>query len=146
MKITKFEQRKVLLWAACGMVGLTTIGLIVRPLLAQPAPGLTISLISSNEFQIRITNGVGYANYEIHWQLELDPYDQWIPYSMGLQGQTNFTTDMGIFTRGFFIAAIGSDWDGDGITNSYDAQPTSTNAGLLSITIDSPTNTHNILQ
>ena len=113
---------------------------MVKPLWGQPVPGLTISQISSNQIQIQITNGVGSANYEIYRQWELDTNAQWIPYMLGAQGQTNFSTNMGIFTMGFFRAAEGSDWDGDKIPNWLDAQPSSTNAGALTITIDSPTN------
>jgi hypothetical protein len=113
---------------------------VLRAKAQVPIPNLSIGLASSNQFQIQITNGVGYANYEIYRQWELDPNAQWILHMIGAQGQTNFSTNMGIFTMGFFRAAVGSDWDGDGIPNWLDAQPSSTNAGALTITIDSPTN------
>src|SRR6185436_11244530 len=38
----------------------------------------------------------------------------------------------------FFRAGVGSDWDGDGILNWQDSQPSSTNGGFLRITIEFP--------
>ena len=135
-------------WGVLCCIGLLCAGvvtfLLTRASAQVPTPGLTIGLVTSNEFQIRITNGVSYANYEIYRQWELDPNAQWILHIIGAQGQTNFTTNMGIFNTGFFRAAVGSDWDGDGVPNYQDAQPSSTNAGALTITIDSPANGTNI--
>jgi hypothetical protein len=142
----KLEQKGALVWAACGVMGLATVGLVVRPLLAQQAPGLTISQTSSNQFQIKITNGNSSVNYELYRTLALgDPFYPFTFYTNGILGQTNFTIFMAAseFT-GFFEAAIGSDWDGDGIPNYIDAQPNSTNAGVLVITIDSPTSGANV--
>ena len=61
-------------------------------------------------------------------------------YLIGNQGQTSFVASFGIETRGYFRAAVGSDWDGDGIPNYQDAQPNNPATGILTITIDSPAN------
>ena len=53
---------------------------------------------------------------------------------------TNFSIPMGASPLNFFKARAGNDWDADGIPNSQDADPNSTNFGILSITIDNPTN------
>lgn len=142
----KFNHGRTLGMLLCiAAVGTVTAAFILTRAVAQvPQPGLTISLTGGDQFQIQITNGVGYANYEIYRQWELDPNAQWILHMIGAQGQTNFSTNMGIFNTGFFQAAVGSDWDGDGVPNYQDAQPSSTNAGALTITIDSPANGTNI--
>ena len=57
----------------------------------------------------------------------------------GSQGQTNFTAPM-TNLAGFYRAYEGPDWDHDGVLNWQDAQPYSTNVGLLTITIDTPLN------
>ena len=41
---------------------------------------------------------------------------------------------------GFMRAAIRSDWDGDGVQNYRDGNPSDASVGALTITIDSPTN------
>ena len=58
----------------------------------------------------------------------------------GTPGQTNFTVSEGMMLSGFFEAAIGTDWDGDGIPNYMDGNPIDPNVGALTITIDSPAN------
>ena len=57
----------------------------------------------------------------------------------GILGQITFTIPMVDNIR-FYRAFEGSDWDLDGIPNWMDADPRSTNAGALTITIESPTN------
>lgn len=110
-------------------------------LLAQsaPDPALKITIVNTNQFLLNITNGLSTTNYEIYRTTYLsEPLYPWTLLIVGNLGQTNFTVNMGIHTRGFFRAATGLDWDLDGIPNSQDAQPASTNAGILTITIDSP--------
>lgn len=145
MKTTKSDPKRALLVGMSGALALTAIGLLAKPLLAQQAPGLTFVQTSSNQFQITITNGSSSMNYEVYRTPVLDdPFYPWLLHIIGNQGQTNFTVGMGIETMGFFQAAVGSDWDQDGIPNWQDAQPSSTNVGRLTITIDSPVNGTNI--
>jgi hypothetical protein len=122
------------------------IAFVVERAAAQAPPGLTIALSSTNQVQIVITNGSSSVNYEIYRTAVLDDDANYpfILHLIGNQGQTSFVANFGIDTRGFFRAAVGSDWDGDGIPNFQDAQPSSTNAGVLTITIDSPANGANI--
>jgi len=129
----------------CTAVGALITGLAMKPSIAQVAPGLTISQLTTNQLQIVITNGSSLVNYEIYRTPLLDdPFYPWTLHLIGMQGQTNFTIDMGIETFGFFEAGVGSDWDQDGIPNYLDAQPSSTNAGILTITIESPLNGANV--
>ena len=127
------------LWL-CLAVVFTAIAFVVERASAQVAPGLTISRLGTNQVQIVITNGSSTVNYEIYRTPLLDDEANY-PFTLhliGNQGQTSFVASFGIDTRGWFRAAVGSDWDGDGIPNYQDAQPSSTNAGTLFITIDSP--------
>jgi len=57
----------------------------------------------------------------------------------GALGQVNFTNAI-TATNGFYRAVEGNDWDQDGVPNYMDADPRSTNVGVLTITIQSPTN------
>jgi hypothetical protein len=141
MNKTKLSRNWGVLVAVGGALGLVSLAFIVRPLLAQsvPDPALKVSLSGTNQLLLTITNAVGYANYEIHRTLSLsDSVYPWVLHLTGTQGQANFLVGMGIDSRSFFRASSGLDWDQDGITNSMDAQPSSTNAGVLSVTIDSP--------
>lgn len=121
---------------------LTTVVVVAQ---SVPDPGLTITVFNTNQLQLKITNGVGTANYEIYRTPILDdPTYPWTLHLIGTLGQTNFTADMGIETIGFFKATAGLDWDGDGIPNWLDAQPGNTNVGALTITIDSPVDGANL--
>jgi hypothetical protein len=125
------------------LLSLGLIGICFRVAWAQspPTPGLTITQVSGTEFSVKITNGVSYANYELYRTPVLDnPAFPWTLHIIGTLGQTNFTVAMGPASEGYLLASVGLDWDGDGIENWQDAQPSSTNAGLLSITITSPAN------
>src|SRR6266545_7254357 len=137
--MTKLKQRCVLVVATCAELAVATIGFVVRPLLGQQAPGLTMAQTSSNQVRIIITNGSSQVNYEIYRTPVLgDPAYPFLLSTNGTLGQTNFTINMGIDVFGCFRASIGSDWDGDGIKNWQDGNPSDANVGVLSITIDSP--------
>lgn len=110
-----------------------------------PQPGLVITSPASNEVQITITNGVTWANYELYRQAILsDAASPWVLHMVGTLGQTNFSTNMGVATIGFFRAAVGLDWDGDGIPNSHDPQPSNGSISNMVITIDSPAANANV--
>lgn len=118
------------------------VAFVVDRAAAQAVPGLTIARLGTNQVQIVITNGSSAVNYEIYRTSILGD-DENYPFTLHLiggLGQTSFVASFGIETRGYLRAAVGSDWDGDTIANFQDAQPSSTNAGVLTITIDSPTN------
>lgn len=104
------------------------------------APGLSIKVLASNQFQLTVTNGAATNNYEIYRRVFLDPLYPWALHLVGTNGQTNFTALMGIESLGFFEARLGSDSDGDGVPNSRDGDPFNAGIGILTITIDSPTN------
>jgi hypothetical protein len=103
-------------------------------------PALSIKAVASNQFQLTVTNGVATNNYEIYRRVFLDPLYPWTLHAIGTNGQTNFTTSMGIESLGFFEARSGNDSDADGVPNWLDADPFNAAIGVLSITIDSPTN------
>ena len=106
-----------------------------------PQPVLTIGTIGTNVFNISITNGVGFANYEIYRADSLDSLAYpWTLHLIGSLGQSNFTVTSGNSYSGFFRAAVGNDWDGDGVPNYMDANPSDALVGALTIIIDSPTN------
>ena len=113
-------------------------------ILAQtvPQPVLKIATTNSTQFLLSITNAVASTNYEIYRTQLLGDTNSfpWELHIVGSIGQSNFTADMGIDFTGFFRASIGTDQDGDGAQDWLDANPTDPTIGILSITIDSPTN------
>ena len=112
-------------------------------ILAQTVPQPVLKIVATNGTQIllSISNAVASTNYEIYHSVFLsDTNFPWEPYIIGSVGQSNFIADMGVDTTGFFKATIGSDLDNDGIPDWKDANPTDPTIGILSITIDSPTN------
>jgi len=128
------------LWSAAVVVAATAS---ILKVLAQsvPQPVLTVAATNSTQLLITITNGVNSTNYEIYTTPLLGSTNfPWKLHLVGDVGQTNFLVDMGLENSGFFRAGVGSDWDLDGIPNSQDANPLDATIGILSITIDSPTN------
>jgi hypothetical protein len=107
-----------------------------------PQPVLTIAPTNGTQFQITITNAVATTNYEIYrTPLLNDTNFPWTLHIVGNVGQSNFVVGTEeVYDMSFFRAGIGSDWDLDGVPNSQDANPTDGTIGILSITIDSPTN------
>lgn len=129
------------LWLSLALLFAAVVSVVDRAT-AQAVPGLTITRLGTNQVQLVITNGASAVNYEIYRTSVLGD-DENYPFTLHLiggLGQTSFVASFGIETRGYLRAAVGSDWDGDGIANYMDAQPSSTNSGPLTITIDSPTN------
>ncbi len=114
---------------------------LIYSALAAPQPVLTIAPLGSNQFNIVITNGVSTTNYTLFWTPVLnDEIYPWQVLGTNAVGATNFTVDGGEWPIGFFKVLIGIDQDGDGVPEWMDAQPLNPNVGILSITIDSPTN------
>jgi hypothetical protein len=111
---------------------------------SSPAPGLKPGVISNGYFSVTVTNGVTNEFYEIYGLNNLTN-----PWSLIVTGDvqvTNFSIWMGPDNQRFFKARSGRDWDNDNVLNYKDADPNSTNIGVLTITIDTPTNGQNITQ
>jgi len=107
-------------------------------------PVLRIESLGTNQFNIVITNGVTTTNYTLFWTPSLaDENYPWKVIGIGTIGQTNFIVNGDPWPVGFFRMLIGKDQDGDGWPEWQDAQPLNPNVGILSITIDSPTNGFN---
>jgi hypothetical protein len=106
-----------------------------------PQPVLTIASTNGTQFQLTITNAVASTNYEIYrTPLLSDTNFPWTLHIIGYVGQSNFLVDTEVYGTSFFRAGIGSDWDLDGVPNDRDANSTDPTIGILTITIDSPTN------
>jgi hypothetical protein len=110
----------------------------------SPAPGLKPGAISNGYFTVTVTNGITNEFYEIYGLNNLT--NQWNLVATGDVQVTNFSIWMGPDLQRFFKARSGRDWDNDNVLNWKDADPNSTNIGVLSITIDSPVNGQNITQ
>jgi hypothetical protein len=133
------------LWLSLAIV-FAGVAFVVERAAGQAAPGLTISRLGTSQVDIVITNGSSTVNYEIYRTPILgDDFNY--PFTLhliGNQGQTSFVADFGIETRGYFRAAVGSDFDSDDVPNAIDGQPNNSAVGALTITIDSPANGANI--
>jgi hypothetical protein len=125
-----------------GFVGVGAIACISAMIAfsqSVPQPGITIALTNTNQLNITVTNGVSFANYELYRRTLLDSLYPWTLHMIGGLGQTNFSTNTGIQTIGFFSVTVGLDWDQDGRPNATDPQPSNAGVSNLVITIDSPT-------
>lgn len=105
-----------------------------------PQPVLTITPANTNQFLITITNGVTNINYEIYRTPLLGDEANY-PFTLhliGELGQTNFTVNLEPEGISWYRAAIGLDWDNDGVPNAIDGNPNNVSVGALTVTIDSP--------
>ena len=132
---------KFWIWGGGGMGLVACLAISLWPYLAKtsPAPGLSIALTGSNLLTLTITNGLTNEYYEIYSEIQLEA-PTWSFYAGGSLGQTSFLASNFPAMLRFFKARATNDWDGDGIANWADADPNSTNIGLLTITIESPAN------
>jgi hypothetical protein len=111
--------------------------------LAAP-PGLSIAVSSSNQVSLTVTNAGTNFLYEIFFTEVLDPTatltNGWTFLSAGTIGSSNFTARTDQTFTGFFRAIVGNDQDGDGIPDQQDARPFDPTIGILTVTIENPTN------
>ncbi len=108
-------------------------------------PVLSIQPLGSNQFSITVTNGIPGTNYTLFWTPALaDENWPWQVWEVIDVGETNFAIDALGWPLGFFKVLLGSDRDGDGVTEQYDANSSDPTIGILSVTINSPTNGANL--
>lgn len=93
--------------------------------------------LAGTNLTLTLANADTNKSYDLYFcsALVTNPWNQ-IAVT-GRLGQASFTLPL-TGNSGFFEAAEGNDWDGDGIPNWIDADPRSTNFGALTITIESP--------
>lgn len=117
-----------------------TVGIIAHAQ-SVPQPVIRLTPLGSDEYKIAITNGVSFANYELyHTPVLADAAYPWTLAEIGTMGKTNFFYTNSILSENFFQVTVGLDWDGDGIDNWLDGDPSNTNTLTLDIFIDSPVN------
>lgn len=104
----------------------------------QTAPVLTIAPLGTNEYSITITNNIGSADYDLLWTPVLgNPDYPWIWAGVGTAGKTNYIVKMENYQQGFFLTHL----DTNTIPLWEAANPNNPDVGILSVYIDSPTNT-----
>src|SRR6266540_3454460 len=123
---------------AMGIALVARAWVLIYSALAVPQPVLTIAPLGSNQFNIVITNGVSGTNYTLFWTPALA--DENYPWQVWGIGGTNFVVDGEGWPNLFFKVLVGSDSDGDGVTEERDANSNDPTVGVLSVTINSPTN------
>jgi hypothetical protein len=129
--------RKNWIKGAGAILAVLIITLIARAQTA-PAPGVTISPLGSNQYSIIVTNGVS-TNYELYWTPVLGNSEYpWQLLGVGTIGETNFEVDAGEFFSGFFKASVEQVFGG--VPDYELADPNNPSLGILTVTIDSPTN------
>jgi hypothetical protein len=138
-----FTVRKVhlhqLAWFGSPILLLLLVLLIGLPWAGRTTPpGLSIELSTNDTVFLTVTNGTNDEFYEIYSAPVLSNAMTWSLSATGALGVTNFATSMTPFWQYFFRARAGNNWDGDGAKNFQDADPTNSNIGILSVTIDTP--------
>lgn len=132
-------KRPVTLGAGLGAIFLV-LGIMAYAQ-SVPQPVVRLTPLGSDEYKIAITNGVSFANYELyHTPVLADAAYPWTLAEIGTMGKTNFFYTNSILSENFFQVTVGLDWDGDGIDNWLDGDPSNTNTLTLDIFIDSPVN------
>jgi len=114
-----------------------TVVVAIKAFAQVPPPVLTITPLGTNTFAVAITNAVPATTYGIYWTPLLENADYpWSAAAIGTNGQTNFTLNMYGYGSGFFMGVANS----GGIPPWELANPSDPSLGILSVTIDSPTN------
>ena len=128
--------------AGAATVLLVSVGLLIYSSLARAQqPVLRITSLGTNQFLITVTNGFSTTNYTLFAAPALANTNYpWQVWGYGDVGATNFLVDGADWSVGIFKVLVGIDQDGDGWPEWQDAQPLNPSVGILSVTIDSPTN------
>lgn len=134
-RLFAFLQRP---FVSLGIIAGVATGIALLANAQQPV--LKISDLGGNQYSVLITNA-GATNYTLFWVPALNtPGYEWQVLTVGNIGESNFIINGGEWNSGFFRAMLGSDFDGDGVPESHDAQPQNPAVGILSVTIDNPLN------
>lgn len=125
-----------------GLLAIVGGGLILLAVtltaLSQSGPTITIAPQGTNEFSITITTNIGTATYDLLWTPVLgNPAYQWNWAARGTPGQTNYLVNLnGVSDTGFFRTLLDTNWP-----PLWElANPNNPALGILTVTIDSPTN------
>jgi len=102
---------------------------------SQTAPVLTIAPTGTNELLITVTNPVSSVSYEL-WSTPVLVGYPWTMVAVGATNQTAFTVAVGPYPDGFYQVVL----DTNAIPIWKLADPNNPAAGILTVTIDSPTN------
>ena len=117
-------------------LAVATVIVAVKTFAQIPPPALSITSLGTNTFSINVANGLPATTYGIYWTPVLNSPDYSWTVLVGTNGQTNFTLNMEQYSSGFFMAAVNT----NGIPPWELANPSDPSLGILSVTIDSPTN------
>ena len=129
-------------FVSLGIIASIATGIVLLANAQQPV--LKITDLGTNQFLVEITNSVSTTNYTLYWTPALaNPNYPWIVLTNNNVGESNFLVDATGWDTGFFKVLTGTDYDGDGWPEWQDAQPQNPAVGVLSVTIDSPTNGFN---
>lgn len=139
---TTNPRRMLAFWhrpfVSLGIIASIAAGIMLLANAQQPV--LKISNQGNSQFLIEITNAVN-TNYTLYWTPALaDPNYPWVFLTNNAVGESNFLVNAAGWEAGWFQVVIGTDSDGDGWPEWNDAQPGNPAVGILSVTIDSPTN------
>lgn len=122
MKTIKNRCAKFVGPFACGLA-LAALAWACISAWGQTLPGLSIAVTGTNEVSLTVTNGVGSTQYQIYYAESLNNPD-WLLWTNGTIGQTNFTVDVSDFDIIFFKA----------VNNTNFAPP------VINVVIQSPAN------
>jgi len=143
-EIQSEPKRRSWAWATLSLLVASAFStVLIRS--AGADPGLSVSLISSNQVRITVTNALAGETYVLYRRDDLNELQgtndtRWKPVQIGAPGQTVFTNDFGIFLMGFLRTVSGTNWDADAAVNWIDADPLNSSIGALTVTIESPAN------
>ncbi len=137
------EEDAAWLQQAAELQALRDAGLVAQkpamhPMLLELETGfyfLTPELSGTN-VNLTLENGETNKAYNLLFSPVL-PASYWSTAIIGTMGQTNFTVPLSNYAA-FFRAEEGDDWDGDGIKNWEDADPSDPDVGILQVTIEAP--------
>lgn len=127
-KITKLSLAAVLAAA--------TVIAAVKTLAQIPPPVLSITALGTNTYDITVGNSVPGTAYALDWIPVLgNPNYSWTT-TLGTNGQTNFIFNGEGYSSGYFMALLNT----NAIPPWELADPNNPSLGILTVTIDSPTN------
>src|SRR6266478_4402162 len=141
MQTDRKVKRKGLVGRWKIFLGLGVAAIVVAIAARATPPALTLTPLGNGDLQLTITNALPGDTYDVYYTPNFDQGYIWNFFDRGSAGQTNFTISLSNSPpSGFFIVTDNDDFDGDGVENWKDANPTNAAIGIMTVIIDTPTN------
>jgi len=135
------ERARIIAERAMAAINNPKVNVLSKPIAYKMMTGFSLltPVMTSSNLMLTLTGIETNKSYDIYYSPILTSSNSAFAtiVATGSQGQVNFTVSS-TNAIGFYRAAEGSDWDGDGVPNYMDSRPSDPSKGALTVIITYP--------